>query len=54
MLNLEFDMIIKHFKNVEKQLETQNLIQIVINPKKSQNFSKKDIGKFKDIIKARL
>lgn len=54
MLNLELSEITNRLDSISKQLETQNLIQIVLNPEKFKNFSKKDIGKFKDIIKARL
>lgn len=54
MLNSELSEITNRLDSISKQLETQNLIQIVINLEKPQNFPKKDIEKFKDIIKSRL
>lgn len=51
MANREFFEFTDIFKNIYKQLEMQNLIQIVINQEKFDNFLEEDFEKIKELIK---
>lgn len=54
MNNLELSEITNRLDLISKQLEIQNLIQIVLNPEKFPKFSKKEIENFKNYIKLKL
>lgn len=51
MMNREFFEFTEIFKQIENQLKTQNLIQIVINSEKFDNFTEEELKKIKERIK---
>jgi len=52
MNNQEFFKITDILNSISKQLETQNLIQIIINQDKFNDFTKEDLERIKNTIKS--